>query len=111
MALELYNDRVIFSIWNSDTRQIDEYFELDDNRDLGGVSHVTQLKRLVSHWCHSCECAFRKEDVPPCSFPGAPLCPVCGYGLVDFDLEDIVQDVSDDSWMFPDGHDDGEDFD
>ena len=111
MSLELYNDRVIFSIWNARTRVIEDDFEIDDERDFGGVSHRTQLKRMVSHWCQDCECAFRKEDVPATGFLDRPICPVCGNELAYFDLEEILPDETDDSWMFPNGHDDGESID
>ncbi len=88
MGLELYDDRVFFSIWNAEAQKIEEK-ELYDERCEGGPSHKTQINRLVSYWCEWCECAFQKKDVPN-TFPHDPNCPVCGKQLVEFDLDNIA---------------------
>lgn len=111
MSFSLYNDRVVFPIWDAQRQQIEEDFELYDERDFGGMSHTTQLKQLVSHWCPNCECAFRKIDIPSTISPNRPKCPACGTALDEFDLDEVAPDWTDDSWMFPDGHDDGESID
>ena len=91
MSLELYDDRVFFSIWNAEAQKIEEK-ELYDDSSYGGLSHKTQLKRLVSYWCEQCECAFQKKDVPDNVFPRDPNCPICGESLVPFDLDNIAPD-------------------
>jgi len=101
MAINVYDDRVILSLYDAETGEIDPEFEIDEFRE--GASRFTQLKRLVSHWCINCECAFRKKDVQK----DEPVCPVCGEVLDEFDLSEIVPDL-DDEWMHPNGHDDGD---
>lgn len=91
MGLELYDDRVFFSIWNAEAQKIEEK-ELYDDSSYGGLSHKTQLKRLVSYWCERCECAFQKKDVPDNVFPRDPSCPICGEPLVQFDLDNVAPD-------------------
>lgn len=108
MSLELYNDRVIFSVWNAQTREIEHGFTLYDDRDRGRTSHVAQLHRMISHWCPDCECAFRKADVPHGLSAEPPKCPVCGSGLDEFDRETIAPEPGDElEGMFPKGKDDG----
>lgn len=111
MSLELYDDEVVFSLWDAQTKAIKDNVVLYDKRDHGGPSHKTQLKRMVSHWCPFCECAFREADVPFEDPPIHAKCPVCGTELEEFDLDNLAPDWEDDSWMFPDGHDDGESLD
>lgn len=90
MPLDMYDDRVIFDIYDSETGEIEHEFELDDDRGIRprGKSHYAKLRTLVSHWCPDCECAFRKTDI---NGPN-PKCPICGTSLDKFDLEVIVPD-------------------
>lgn len=111
MSFALYNDRAIFSVWDSRSNSImvDEFYDESQNR---GPSLKRQL-HSISYWCPSCECAFLEEDedefIPEdheCS--DEIMCPMCGCCLDDFDLDSVCPDETDDSWMFPEGHDDGE---
>lgn len=111
MEIELYPDRVIVSIWNAEENEVEDYHEFNDDSDCGGLSHKAQVKKLFSHWCPSCTCAFRKSDMETLTELGNPKCPMCGTELEIFDLDRIVREAEDDSWMFPDGHDDGESID
>lgn len=92
MSLELYDDRVIFDLYDAETKEIVQDYEFDDERPmgLGNRSHIKQLKAAVSHWCPVCECAFRKEDMAEVG----SLCPICETELDEFDLEAIVPDMS-----------------
>ena len=91
MSLELYDDRVIFDLYNAETNEAEEV-EFDDQRGIKhrGRSHLTQLLAAVSHWCPVCECAFRKEDMTEVG----SVCPICETELDEFDLEAIVPDMS-----------------
>jgi len=104
MAINVYDDRVILSLYDAETGEIDHEFEIDEFP--GGASRFTILKRLVSYWCVNCECAFRKKDVQEDN----PVCPVCGEKLDEFDLANIIPDL-DYEGMFPNGLDDGESVD
>lgn len=92
MSLELYDDRVIFDLYDAETKEIVQDYEFDDERPmgLGNRSHIKQLRAAVSHWCPVCECAFRKEDMAEVG----SLCPICGAELEDFDLESVLGEVS-----------------
>ena len=89
MALERYDDRVFCPIWNATNKKIEEK-DFYDERCYGGLSHITQLKKVVSYWCEQCECAFRRSDVQETALLRDPNCPICGTQLVPFDLDNIA---------------------
>lgn len=63
--------------------------------------HAGRFQR-VDAWCYDCDQVFASRESSDC----CPTCPNCGGNNTDF-LSDM-EDLSDDSWMFPNGHDDGE---
>lgn len=50
MSLELCDDRVIFDLYDAETKEIVQGYEFDDERVMGleNRSHIAQLKAAIS---------------------------------------------------------------
>lgn len=97
-----------FSFWNPKTKTLKE-------RDLSvdGRTFSWFFGNDTWYQCPDCHCIAKEDDLSQESMKEnhPSSCPVCGSEMDVFDWEGILELYDgDDSWMFPDGHDDGEDL-
>lgn len=103
MPIERYGDYAIVPVWNPKKREPRE-------KELSNKT-INAWNSGWWYWCEECEMAVCSDDLPNEIEEGkSPLCPVCNHEMEDFDWEGML-DCMDDSWMFPNGHDDGESID